>query len=77
MDPSGKWRAGLQVPAQPLASYDQAAHVLWHNLAWMPGTMWAGGSDGSECRRPGLGLAVIGTTKDTAAHDLAAGDVGL
>lgn len=42
----------------------------------VPGTVWAGGSGGSECRRPGLGLAVTGTTEGTAAHGLAAGDVG-
>lgn len=45
-------------------------------LGKVPGTVWAGGSDGSECCRPGLGLAVTGTTNGTAAHGLAAGDVG-
>lgn len=45
-------------------------------LGKVPGTVWAGGSDGSERCRPGLGLAVTGTTNGTAAHGLAAGDVG-
>jgi hypothetical protein len=46
----------------------------------MPGTVWAGGSngsdDGSGGHRPGLGLAVTGTTKGMAVRDLAAGNTG-
>lgn len=45
-------------------------------LGLVPGTVWAGGSGGNKCRRPGLGLAVTGTTEGAAAHGLAAGDVG-
>lgn len=80
----------LPRPQMPQESGELACRFLaspWHlltrqpmyrgpTLGLVPGAVWAGGSDGSECRRPGLGLAVTGPSEGTAAHGLAAGDVG-
>lgn len=72
-DPGSPSLARIQVPQE---SGELACMCCGPTLGWVPVTVWAGGSNGSACHRPGLGLAVTGTTKGTAAHSLAAGDVG-
>lgn len=67
----------LSFPASPWHLLTRWPMRCGPTLGRAPGTVWAGGSDGSECRRPGLGLALSGTSEGTAAYGLASGDAGL